>query len=103
MRRRARVLRGMALSAMWSAAVFGQSAAPMPGFEIASVKVNHSSEPETGKVEHGRLTFRAAAMRHLVASAYDLRVDQVAGGPGWVDTDRFDIDAKFDPNASEDQ
>ncbi|HEY1339028.1 MAG TPA: TIGR03435 family protein [Bryobacteraceae bacterium] len=101
MKRRVRALKGMALAAMWSAAVFGQPIAPVPRFEVASVKVNRSSQPESGEVEHGRLTFRAAAMRHLVASAYEMRLDLVSGGPGWTDTDRFDIDAKFDPNASE--
>jgi len=96
----ATLARGMALLVTCSV-VCGQSVAPVSRFEVASVKVNHSSEPESGGFEHGRLTIRAAALRHLVASAYEVRVDLVTGGPGWVDTDRFDVDAKTVPNASE--
>ena len=60
--------------------------------------MNHSSDPEYGAFEHGRLTIRAAALKHLVASAYEVRVDLVTGGSSWVDTDRFDVDAITDPN-----
>lgn len=94
------LLRGILLSVMWTV-VWGQSVPPETRFEVATLKVNHSSEPESGSIEHGRLTIRAATLKHLIAAAYEIRVDLVTGGPSWVDVDRFDVEAKADPNASE--
>ncbi len=51
-----------------AASVWAQSAAPAPAFEVATVKVNRTSEPESGGFEHGRLTIRGATLRHLVGS-----------------------------------
>ena len=57
---------------------------------------------ESGGFDHGRLTIRAAHISHLVAAAYEARIDLVTGGPGWVDADLFDVDARTDdPNTSE--
>jgi len=36
-------------------------------------------------------------LRRLITYAYDVRSLQLVGGPGWVDTDRYDITAKADP------
>ena len=81
--------------------LLAQSATPATAFEVAAVKVNKSSEPESGSFQHGRLTINSATLRHLIGAAYDVRIDLVAGGRSWVDTDRFDIDAKADPKTSE--
>lgn len=35
-------------------------------------------------------------IKELVASAYGVKQAQVAGGPAWVETERFDLDAKMD-------
>jgi uncharacterized protein (TIGR03435 family) len=35
-----------------------------------------------------------ASLRSLMAEAYRVRSDQVAGGPDWVDRERFDVNAK---------
>jgi uncharacterized protein (TIGR03435 family) len=73
-----------------------------PGdFEVASVKPNRTSESESGDFQHGRLAIRSAPLRHLIAAAYNLRVDLVIGGADWVDSDRFDIQAKADAATSE--
>lgn len=37
-------------------------------------------------------------LRRLITYAYDVRDFQLAGGPGWLDTDRFDITAKASPD-----
>jgi uncharacterized protein (TIGR03435 family) len=33
-------------------------------------------------------------LRHLIRVAFQLQDNQIVGGPGWIDTDRFDIEAK---------
>lgn len=73
-----------------------------PAFDAAVFKINKSQEPESGNIDHGRIAVHNAPMTHLVAAAYNVRVDLVKGGPSWVDSDRFDIVAKADPEASED-
>ena len=74
--------------AVWILTALTVLAQPPAGFEVASVKVNRTSEPESGGFEHGRLFIRGATLRHLVGAAYDVRIDLVAEGPGWIDADR---------------
>jgi uncharacterized protein (TIGR03435 family) len=34
----------------------------------------------------------------LIQSAYDLKIWQISGGPGWVTTDHYDIEARAEGN-----
>lgn len=80
----------------------------VPSFEVASVKVNKigneqsvSQNPQPG----GRVTLTNRTLRFLVQFAYSsfespLHDLQIAGGPDWVDRDRFDITAKMPGNPS---
>ncbi len=67
-------------------------------FEVASIKPSspdaHGSSILTDKV--GGLTVENAPVRALITSAYGIRDFQLAGGPGWVGTDRYDVMAKPD-------
>ena len=42
----------------------------------------------------GTLTVLNQPLRKLITYAYDVRDFQLAGGPGWLDTDGYDINAK---------
>jgi uncharacterized protein (TIGR03435 family) len=42
----------------------------------------------------GGLKVTNQTLFQLVRQAFDLRRDQISGGPSWFDVDRFDIDAK---------
>jgi uncharacterized protein (TIGR03435 family) len=33
-------------------------------------------------------------LRQLIIVAYRIRADQISGGPGWMETDRFDMNAE---------
>ncbi|HWE00506.1 MAG TPA: TIGR03435 family protein [Bryobacteraceae bacterium] len=71
-----------------------------PVFEVASVKVNKSGDQAGhGQIllASGRLNFLNTRMRDLIMWAYSVRREHVIG-PGWLDTDRFDIVAKARPN-----
>ncbi len=67
-----------------------------PEFEVASVKTNTSGNmmvmirPPAG----GRFTATNARLKMLVALAYNVRNFEISGGPGWLDTDGFDIEAR---------
>jgi hypothetical protein len=64
-------------------------------FDIATVKPNASGEGSSQRVSpNGTLTFINNTLRNIIRNAYGLQGAQVVGGPGWLDTDRFDIVAK---------
>jgi uncharacterized protein (TIGR03435 family) len=75
-----------------------------PTFEVASVKRNTSSATmimaTVGMLPGGRVDFRNLTLRNLMVRAYGVQPHQVVGGPGWVDTDRFDVVAKAEGDAS---
>jgi uncharacterized protein (TIGR03435 family) len=75
---------------------------PPPGplaFEVASVKPNESGDfrRAIGPGPGGRFQALNNTLRELVTYAFGLDMtraaQQVAGGPPWMDRDRFDIDA----------
>jgi uncharacterized protein (TIGR03435 family) len=83
-----------------SLGLLAQQAKP-PAFEVATLKASKSFGPESGDFENGRLTLRNAPIRHLVGAAYDMRVDRVVGGPGWIDADHYDVEGKAEPSTTE--
>jgi uncharacterized protein (TIGR03435 family) len=73
----------------------GVQAQTAASFEVASIRRNLAANqqgrglaaPQPG----GRFIAIGATLRHLVNGAYGL---EVIGGPEWVDTDRFDVNAR---------
>ena len=67
-------------------------------FEVASVKQNISGDrrqvvlPQPG----GKITFTNIPALQLIVMAYQLTPLQLVGGPGWLETDHFDIVAKLE-------
>src|SRR5665213_556547 len=71
-------------------------------FEAADVHVSPPGAAESEAIlPGGRLEFRAITMLRLINRAYSVPVDSVAGGPAWLDTDRFDVIARAPSGASE--
>jgi uncharacterized protein (TIGR03435 family) len=64
-------------------------------FEVASVK---PSPPEvhgsTMHLDPGRLTCSGASLKELIQRAYNIKNYQISG-PDWLDTERYEIAAKF--------
>ena len=80
----------------------GQPGEPKLEFEVASIKPSAPPTPERmfigmrggpGTPDPGQMTFTNFPLKYLVTNAYDVRPYQVTG-PGWLDTERFDIVAK---------
>jgi uncharacterized protein (TIGR03435 family) len=67
-----------------------------PSFEVASIRINKSGSAESDfrPVLGGRLTVNNVTVKTLITSAYHIASSQISGGPGWIDSDRFDINAK---------
>jgi uncharacterized protein (TIGR03435 family) len=66
-----------------------------PAFEVASIKPNNSGD---GRVmmqnQPGRFIATNITLRLLIRNAYQLQDFQISGGPGWIGSDHFDINAK---------
>lgn len=78
--------------------------AQAPAFEVASVKPNSSgSDVQSGRSVKGTITLTNMPLRALVGNAFGVRLDRVLGGPGWIDSERFDITARAPGNASDEQ
>lgn len=71
-------------------------------FEVASVKPSESGERGIRIMfrENG-LSATNVPLKTLISEAYGIREDLISGEPGWVDTARYDIDAKFDDSLAE--
>ena len=79
-----------------------------PAFEVASVK---ASDPSLGPTRDriflftsaGRLTAIGIHLAALISHAYSVQDFQISGGPQWLYSDRYDIVAKAETNATRDQ
>lgn len=82
-------------------AALGQEVLP-PTFEAASVK---PASPNQSAVDFvvspgGRLRIVNLTLAGMIREAYHLKYYQVSGGPGWVETDRFNVEAKASGDAT---
>ncbi len=69
--------------------------APLPSFEVASIKPNRSEALWIStRFLPGRFTETGMTAKQLIALAYDVRDFQVSGGPSWISSDKYDIEAK---------
>jgi uncharacterized protein (TIGR03435 family) len=83
---------------------FGQSTEPATKFEAATISISppqSTSRLARGPyLRNGRWEMRLATMVDLIAAAYNVDDDKVAGGPSWLELDRFDIAAKVNGKPS---
>lgn len=85
--------------------VFGQS------FEVASIKPAAPMPPGRmmigmrggpGTPEPGQMTFTNVSISDLIQNAYDVKSYQISG-PGWLESERFDIEAKVPAGTTKEQ
>jgi bla regulator protein blaR1 len=90
----------------------GQDAPKALAFEVASITPCKPGTPEppgehAGMVQFtfpgGRFRANAITLKFLLEWAYDIQPAQHSGGPSWIDADRYDIVAKAEGNASDNQ
>jgi bla regulator protein blaR1 len=74
------------------------ASAPRLSFEVATVKPNRASDNQRMvRISPGKFSAAGMPLKELIRFAYDLKSDaQLTGGPAWVNSDRFDIEAKED-------
>ena len=78
-------------------------------FESASIKVNNLGEKQPPGADFaaqpgGRLYVRNNGMQNVIRNAYGVgQRFLLIGGPDWIDSDRYDIEARAEGNPSRDQ
>jgi bla regulator protein blaR1 len=75
-------------------------------FEVASIKPSSpDSGTETRRYPGGRFTASGVTLKALIQRAWNVKSFQVTGGPAWVNSQRYDVNAKaaLDGNLSGDQ
>jgi uncharacterized protein (TIGR03435 family) len=84
------------LTAFLSTPLLAQEPAATLRYEVASIKPH----PKTGQdrmdgtnFPNGRMTATFLSLADLVRSAYDVSSEQLSGGPSWIYTERFDVNA----------
>jgi bla regulator protein BlaR1 len=80
--------------------MYGQilhATAPRPSFAVASIRPSPSDEDTRRELQADSFTTRAMTLKQIISYAYGITFDhELSGGPNWVRTDKFDIEAKPD-------
>lgn len=84
---------------MWSLLIcalagFAQTAA-QPRYDVSSVKPNNTVAPYTFRIEpDGTLATTGITVKRLMMTAWNVQDYRIVGGPDWVSSRRWDIQAK---------
>jgi uncharacterized protein (TIGR03435 family) len=105
----------IAIGILLMQASLSRAQTPPPHFEVASVKLNSDcGNFRGGRVPFspGRITMECTTLQNLIQSAYvffangvslNQEMVQISGGPGWVESDRYDVAAKAEGAAQVEQ
>jgi bla regulator protein blaR1 len=83
-------------------ALFGQATNSPPAaptaYTVASIKPNKSSDDRfmLRPMPGGGLSATGVTLKMLIGLAYGVFAYQISGGPAWISTERWDIEAKTD-------
>jgi|SRR5579862_8159226 len=71
-------------------------------FDAASIKPNKSgARAGSVRATPGRIVGSNGTAKMLLQEAFNVKSYQVSGGPGWIESDRFDVEAKAGYPATE--
>lgn len=97
----------LAAIALTMPSLFAQSAAPDLSFEVASIKPDPNARDYIGhhiEIHSSGALYHATGVTadYLIKYAYGITDDQLSGGPDWINSDKYAIDAKIpDSTAAE--
>jgi uncharacterized protein (TIGR03435 family) len=104
-----RAILGAGLAVLLSScAAFGQTAENSPTFEVASVKpaapmtgnfIRVGMRGGPGSSDPGQITYTNVTVKDVLTQAYGVKFFQISG-PGWLDSERYDIVAKLPRGAT---
>ena len=75
----------------------GDAAAQLPAFDVVSVKPNRSGlGPMSMMFTPDGVSDTNVVLQMILRETFGVQDDRILGAPGWVKTDRFDIEAKVE-------
>jgi uncharacterized protein (TIGR03435 family) len=85
-----------------SFSVGGYASTIEPAFDVVSIKPNKSGDALVG-IQSTTDGFTATnyTLQKLIRVAYGVQDDQISGGPNWLNSLRYDVDAKMDGSVAE--
>jgi uncharacterized protein (TIGR03435 family) len=92
---RATVIAALLFAALNPSLVRAQ-AAPAPSFEVVSIYPSAEGTRWNYQVVGNRMTLAGVSVRVLVADAYGLEPANIVGGPAWIDSTKYDVNAKLE-------
>jgi uncharacterized protein (TIGR03435 family) len=84
------------LLALASAILKAQAPAERPSIEVATIKLNTSGVGSGMSMNPGRFTVRNTSLWTLLLYAYKVQAYAISGGPRWIDSDYYDIEARVE-------
>lgn len=102
-------MRSPAFCVLIAAGLLAQAPGRIPPdlrFEVASLKPNKGTQQGFGiRPAPGGQRYEATncPIKLMIQVAYRIKAEQIVGGPGWLETDRFDMDAKAEKPSSADE
>jgi uncharacterized protein (TIGR03435 family) len=75
--------------------VTASALAQTPAFEVASIRPAQDDGDHDSDVNRGRVLTHNVTLKFLIARAWDVDENIVLGGPKWVHSDGWDINAKI--------
>ena len=73
--------------------------AKAPEFDVVSIKqdkAGSNSEVYHSELPLNRFHVENMSVKGMINIAYHMRLDLISGGPGWIDSKRYDVEAKAD-------
>jgi uncharacterized protein (TIGR03435 family) len=79
-----------------------QTPATRPEFEVASIKPHPGDYRAIalGEPSPGRFHAIGATLKNLMTVAYEVQDYQITGGPNWISSERYDIEAKTEVSSA---
>ena len=102
-------MRCIAVCVFLATPLLAQAPAKIPAnlqFEVASLKPSDGTRRGGGiRPAQGGQRYEAinCPIKLMIQVAYRVKAEQVVGGPSWMDTDRFDMEAKADRPSNADE
>jgi uncharacterized protein (TIGR03435 family) len=74
-----------------------------PRIEVVSVKASYADPSNSGVTTgHGRIHAQNVTLRRCIMGAWSVGPNQIVGGPDWLNSDRFEIEARADQPVDDD-
>jgi bla regulator protein BlaR1 len=76
-----------------------------PAFEVVSIKPNHGAMGNVmvRMAPGGRFVAENVTPKFLLEEAYGVKDSQILGAPGWLDSERYDVEAKAEDSSADDK